>query len=381
MNVLNVNAALGPVSGGGTGERTFQMTRFLQKSDVNCTVLVTNAGLSSERRNSLGGAKVVAYPCLSTRFYIPKFSYKEIRSLVQGADIVHLMGHWTFLNALVYLIARGLGKPYVVCPAGALRIYGRSKNLKKIYNEIFGKRIIRNANACVAISKSDIEDFGEYGVADERVFLIPNGIDYEAVPPADVLGFQSKYGLEGKRFVLFMGRLNNIKGPDLLLEAFGQLKEETKDYQLVFVGSDEGMLDLLIRLASQHRIDDRVHFLGYIGGKDKYQAYYAADLLVIPSRREAMSIVVLEAGAVGTPVLLTEECGFSEITDIGGGRVVPCSVEGLKEGLRTMLGQPRRSKDMGLRLQRYVRDCYSWSRIVRRYIKLYAEISGTRQAK
>ena len=134
MKVLNVNNTIDPVTGGGTAERTFQMSRYLIKSGISCSILTTNIGLTSERIQALNGVEIIAYPCISTRFYVPKFSYKEIKQLIASVDIIHLMGHWTFLNALVYVIARRLKKPYVLCPAGSLVIYGRSKVLKRFYN-------------------------------------------------------------------------------------------------------------------------------------------------------------------------------------------------------------------------------------------------------
>ena len=152
MKILNVNHLLDPVTGGGTAERTFQMSRVLVKAGVNCSILTTNIGLTTERMKALQGVEVIALHCLSKRFYIPRFSYRKIRKLVESVDIVHLMGHWTFLNALVYFIAGRLGKPYVVCPAGALPIYGRSRVFKAIYNYFVGKKIMDNAAGYIAIT-------------------------------------------------------------------------------------------------------------------------------------------------------------------------------------------------------------------------------------
>jgi len=131
MKVLTVNTHLDPVTGGGGAERTFQLCRSLVKAGIECTVLTTDLGLTAERIKALDGVNVIALPCLLKRFYISRFSYSEIKNIVEDADIVHLMGHWTFMNALVYLAAHSLNKPHVVCPAGTLPIYGRSEFIKK----------------------------------------------------------------------------------------------------------------------------------------------------------------------------------------------------------------------------------------------------------
>jgi len=284
------------------------------------------------------------------------------------------MGHWTLINACVYLFARYFQKLYVVCPAGSLLIYGRSKLLKWLYNFIIGRRIIRDASGHIAISTNEITHFESYGIAPERVTVIPNGIDEDGFAVTDDPVFRSKYGLNESPFILFVGRLNTIKGPDLLLEAFGQLGQELKNCHLVFAGHDEGMLHDLRLMAARFSIQDRVHFVGYLGGDDKARAYRAAELVVVPSRQEAMSIVVLEAGISGKPVLLTDQCGFDEVARINGGRVVPPSVEGLKQGLLDMLDDSEKLRTMGRNLQQFVRDRFDWKVIVNDYIALYQKI-------
>lgn len=374
MKILNVNHLLDPVTGGGTAERTFQMSRFLAEAGTDCSILTTDIGLTAERMDALQGIEVLAFSCLSKRFYIPRCSYRQIRKLIQGVDIIHLMGHWTFLNAIVYFIARRLRKPYVVCPAGALPIYGRSKVFKSIYNLVVGKRIMDNAAGYIAITADELPQFQTYGIDPDRVVIIPNGVDGTDYISSDDSGFRKKYGLGSEPFILFVGRLNSIKGPDLLLKAFAQLKDQTKDFHLVFVGPDGGMLTELKQSVAAFGVADRVHFIGYLGGVDKAQAYCAADLLVIPSRQEAMSIVALEAGISATPVLLTDQCGFDEVASVGGGKVVTASVEGLQQGLLELLKNPHRLIIMGENLKKYVSEHFAWNSIVNNFLKLYRQL-------
>jgi glycosyltransferase involved in cell wall biosynthesis len=376
MKILNVNTSLDPVNGGGTAERTFQMSRFLAKAGADCTVLVTDLGLTPERIKELQGVEVVAYPCLSKRFYIPRGSYKKIWNLVADTDIIHLMNHWSFLNALVYLMAKDLQKPYVVCPAGALSIYGRSRILKRLYNLIIGKNIIRQADGQIAIAPVEMTQFRAYGIPPEKISIIPNGVDAGNFLSNDTGAFRKKFGLGDAPFILFMGRLNSIKGPDLLVQAFCNIRENIKSHHLVFAGPDGGMLNRLKEMAAAANISNRVHFTGYLGGDDKSQAYHAAELLVVPSRQEAMSIVVLEAGVTGTPVLITDQCGFDEVLTIGGGRVVPATTEGLQSGLHEVLKEPDGLNAMGERLKHHVKSHFAWDIIASRYLAYYARHLG-----
>ncbi len=349
-----------------------QLCREFVELGHSCTLLTMDLGLSEELKRSIDskGIKAVYLPCVSKRFYLPFPLLGLVARTIRNVDVVHLMGHWTIINALVFLFCLLYRKPYVVCPAGALPIFGRSRVIKNLYNAIVGKRIVQKSNGWVAITPSEVEQFGQYGIPPGRVVVIPNGINVCDFECKNGAGFKSKYGLKGP-FILFVGRLNEIKGPDLLLEAFLSLSHKCSSFELVFIGPDGGMLNNLKRRSSEH--DTTVHYLGYVGGSEKSQAYRAADFLVIPSRQEAMSIVVLEAGAAATPVLLTDQCGFDDVEQIGGGRVVSASVEGIARGIEWMI-EDGDLKIMGKRLNEYVVNNYRWSEAARKYLSLYDSV-------
>lgn len=374
MKVLHVNAILDSVAGGGTAERTFQIARFMGRAGVKSAVLTLDLGLGAERIEALMPASLTALHCVMPRFYLFPLPEPRIRELVCWADIVHLVGHWTVMNALVSREARKQGKPYVVCPAGALPIFGRSPWLKAAYNGLVGKRIVREADGRVAISRNELAHFEDYGVQRDNVTLIPNGVDPDDFRSADTEEFRRKFGLGALPFILFLGRLDLIKGPDLLLKAFAGVAGSCPDVNLVFAGPDGGMLEALRRIAKETADTQRVHFIGPVRGADRSRAYHAASLLAVPSRQEAMSLVALEAGICGTPVLITDRCGFDEVGASGGGLVVPASEESLKAGLEKMLSPSVGLREMGGRMRGLVRDDYLWDTAVRRYLQLFERI-------
>ena len=347
MNVLNVVAAIDPHSGGGTAERTYQMTRYLRKEGVYSGILTTDCGIVGEIPGRREGIEIIALPCLSKRFYIPKLSLVKLRKLIESADIVHLMNHWTFINSIIYMLVRMKRKPYVVCAAGALPVFGRSKILKFIYNFVVGKKIITNANACIAITNEEYADYRRYGVGDSRIVCIPNGIDTDVVNVGDSKKFREKYNLGDVKFILFLGRLNTIKGPDMLLRAYLEIAKEFTDYNLVVAGPDEGMLRDLQRVTIEAQLEDKVHLIGSLEKYDKYGAYKAASIVVIPSRQEAMSIVVLEAGILGKPVVVTDRCGVNHLGNIEAVKIVKANHDSIQEGIRELLSVPATMKRLG----------------------------------
>lgn len=378
MNILNVTGAIDLVTGGGEAERSYQMSLHLAQSGANCKILTINQGSSGDRKNTLDEGMVTALPCLLKRFKIPRCSFGMIEDVVRKADVVHLMGHWSLLNAIVYLAIRKLNKPYVVCPAGALKIFGRSKYLKRIYNIVIGNKIIINASMCIAVTQNEVDSFIAYGVHLDRIRVIPNGIpDVDLICTNDER-LRNKIGLTERPFILFVGRLNLIKGPDLLLKAFCNIKDKFPGVDLMFVGPDGGMLTELKMIVKDECMEDRVRFLGYLDEIGKSQAYRASMFIVIPSRHEAMSIVALEAGITGTPVLLTDQCGFNQISDVGGGWVVAATVDGLSDGLSDILANPGQIEVAAKNIKRYVRNNFSWDIVVNQYWKLYADILDRR---
>lgn len=360
MRILNVVSVISAREGGGNGERTVQLSKALAETGVDCTVLTLVIGNPAARIGHLGGAKLALVSCLNSRFQVPLGGWRLIQDLVRQSDVIHLMGYWSILGAMVSVAARRAGVPYVVSPAGALPLFGRSRWLKWIFNRIVGQQLISKASGWVAITKAECADFMPYGIPTSAIEVLPNGVneaDFSVSGPSK----SDDRKVQSGTLILFMGRLNLIKGPDLLLEAFARVAAEFPDTKLVFAGPDEGLGDTLAKEAEMHGLRDRVHFLGFVSGIDKSLAYRSASLLVVPSRHEAMSIVAVEGGICGVPVLTTNQCGLDELAEIDRGLIVPATAEGLARGLRMALSDRQQLEEWGRRWETMVRERYSWT--------------------
>ncbi len=374
LKVLNVNLSIDVKSGGGTAERTFQLTRSLSKIGVKCKLLALDFDYSKDRLDKIENVELITLPCINRRFYIPIPLINKVKNLVNDVDIIHMIGHWTLLNVLVYLMAKHYHKPYVLCPAGALSYLGRSKRLKAIYNLVVGHRIIQNSAACIAITQDEISDISKYGVDKSKIIHFPNGINENEFKETSVIDFRLKFGLAPTKIILFVGRLNFIKGVDLLFNAFCNICDQIPDYQLVIAGPDEGLKKNLEKKIYQYDLADRIKLIGFLNAKYKGSAYQSSSLLVIPSRSEAMSIVVLEAGINGKAVLITDRCGFDEIRQVNGGEVVEASVTGIEKGLLNILSDNSKLSTMGANLRSYVKQNYLWENIAQDHLDLFKKI-------
>jgi glycosyltransferase involved in cell wall biosynthesis len=359
MKILNVVSILSSRFGGGNAERTIQLSQELVNAGNECTVLTLEIGDPTLLINKLGGARLEILACLNKRFQVPYFNSSKLKNVIRNSDVIHIMGYWSILAVIVARIARQEGVPYVICPAGALPLFGRSIFLKRIFNFIFGYNLIRNANGWIAVTASELPDFEQYSIKSHDVEVIPNGVvesDFTIPITYSSLIPESPY-------ILFMGRLNYIKGPDLLLDAFIKISANFPLYELVLAGPDEGLLNSLLQKAKFAGLERRVHFVGFVSGSDKVDLYRSAKLLVVPSRIEAMSIVAIEAGICGIPVVMTDQCGLDDLREVSQELVVPVSIHSLSTALEIAIGDHQRLKDWGLEWQKIVRSRFLWKDI------------------
>lgn len=359
--------------GGGTVERVLQLHNSLKKLDVDSHILTLH---DSAETIELSKNEVTGLTCLSKRWFIPAPNLIKIWLQVKRSDAVHMINNWTLLNVWTYIMCRLQRKPYFYCPAGALTIYGRSRFFKRLYRCLIGREILKRAKKVIAISKSEIEQFRHEGIAVDKIIELPNGIAVDEFLVSEPELFRSYHKIPDRPFILFLGRLNPIKGPDLLLEAFKSI-EHRLSYDLVIAGPDGGMLEELQAYAAENQLSERVHFVGSLKGDMKSSAYHGASLFVIPSRHEAMSIVALEAACCKVPVLMTNICGFPSLETVGAAKQVDVSSKSIAAGIVGLLSEPG-LKQRGIKGYEYVVSNYPWDRVASRLLSEFKNsLSGS----
>jgi glycosyltransferase involved in cell wall biosynthesis len=197
----------------------------------------------------------------------------------------------------------------------------RNVLLKRIYHSLYGNEMLAGAAKVIATSDQEASELTEGGLAKERIELRRNGVMRpERLPERGT--FRRKIGKNDQDLVvLFLGRLSEKKSPEMLLRAFASLpgQVEGRTLQLVFAGPDErGMEARLKGAARELRITERVSFVGPIFGNEKWAAYRDADIFVLPSQNENFGNTAAEAAAVGTPVIVTENCGIAPLLKEAG---------------------------------------------------------------
>ncbi len=375
MKILNVLSSMDPVAGGGIMERIHQLSRQLIQKGHQCAILATAKGWSQEFIDKIEGLEAVSLPCLSERFMIPEGAGKWLDENIRRFDIVHLAGNWSPINVTAHKAARKHKSPYVFSAMGWLKIDGRSKLIKHIFRFLWTRQILLDANAVIAISPREIEDYKRFNVPKEKIRFIPNGIVTEGLGAKDDNAFRERYGLDNRKIILFIGRLSPIKGADLLVEAFSFIAGAFPDYQLLIFGNDHGgFQSQLERKIEAFNMRNSIKIFPPIFGAEKSWAYHAAELFVIPSRFDTMTIVALEAAACGCPVLLTDQCDFAAIGEHGGGLIVSCEAPAIAGGMHKLLNNPVELKQMGAAAGKYILKNYHWDKISDDFIRLFQNI-------
>lgn len=346
MRILHVVPSFHP-SWGGTSKMVKIISKELVKKGHEVVVCTSNFGYEHNKINvqNMDGVtirffrNVDPYFARSLKICADLGIATFLKDEIMFFDVVHLHEFRTFQNILVYYYARKYDVPCVLQTHGSLPRIIEKKMLKQVYDVFFGYRLLRNASKVIALTRMEANQYRSMGVPKKKIKIIPNGIDlseYSNLPSTG--SFKEKFGLDKNlRMVLYLGRIHRIKGIDILVEAFASVIENLDDVMLVVVGPDDGYLGELEALIKALNIEDKVIITGPMYGEDKLEAYVDADVYVLPSRYETFPMTVLEALACGTPIILTENCGLSDLIRDNVGLVVTPDSTKLTEALLKLL--------------------------------------------
>ena len=291
-------------------------------------------------------------------------------------DVVHIFGLYDLLGPAAGKACREIKLPYVVEPIGMFVPIVRNVRLKRVYHFLYGRKMLAGAAQVIATSEQEVNELIGGGISKEKIVLRRNGvIAPEKLPERGV--FRKAKGItQDALMVLFLGRLSEKKSPELLLRAFSQLPKSVdgKELQLVFAGPDEqGMEARLKDLAAEVRSVDRVQFTGPIFDEQKWAAYRDADVFVLPSRNENFGNTAAESAAVGTPVIVTENCGVASLL-AKAGRIIPHEESALVTALNELLQDGALREQLGRHAMRAAAEM-GWEDPVCQTEELYRKLA------
>jgi len=290
---------------------------------------------------------------------------KALKRIWKDFDVVHIHGCGRFTTdfSLKFLKDK---IPIVFTSHGFF--HSKKAKIFKFFDRRILKKGFRNVRFANALTKAEFDEYNNFGISNERIVEIPNGIDLKKFKKddGDVEDLRKKYGL-GDKVVLYVGRIHESKGLGFLVRAV-----EDIDCQVLIVGRDGGYRKELESLAERLGIQDRIIFTGGVSEKDLISSYFASDVFVLPSQHEGFGIVVIEAMAAGLPVIVSDRGSLPYIVKDGvDGFVLKYGdVEELKKGMKKLLGDKDLGRKFGKEGGKSVKK-YDWDRVVEKYERIY----------
>ncbi len=296
----------------------------------------------------------------------------------QGLQYDVLHSHYWLSGVAGLQLARRWDVPHVTMfhTLGRLKQLAHPREPEPLIRLEMERRLIKHVDQIIAATTDErMQMIRHCGATAGQVQVIPCGVDLKLFVPQNRQSARKKLGLkQDSPVLLFVGRLDPFKGPDLLLRAAAMMEE---DAQIVIVGGklrDDKELQELRKLAAQLKISRRVQFLGAQPQQELPTIYSAADVTVIASYHESFGLAAVESLACGTPVVATRSGGLTTIIrDSETGYLVPRCPGFFAERLDGLLRNPNLLAQMRLAARPSVLQ-FSWKNVAEQMRNLYGDV-------
>jgi D-inositol-3-phosphate glycosyltransferase len=298
-----------------------------------------------------------------------------------GVDAVH--AHYWLSGEVGHALKHRLEVPFVVTFHTLARIKGAGGDIEPGYREAAEAAQLGCADAvCVSCEAERSELIDHYGVPAGRVVIVSPGVEHAIFGPGDRGGARRAIGeQEETPLVLFAGRIQALKGPDVAIRALALM--ENRQARLLVVGGASGIAghaqeEEMRLLAEELGLADRVRFVAPQPHHLLSTYYRAADVIVVPSRSESFGLVALEAAACGTPVVASAVGGLTSLVDDGvtGVLVKSRTPAAFAGALDAVLNDPAMATSMSMAGAVASLD-YSWTAAATRLNTVYDELCST----
>jgi glycosyltransferase involved in cell wall biosynthesis len=370
MRVLHIVPNIDPKQG-GPARSVVALVQALRKVE----------GLQVELA-AAGPMELVDIPfTIRTRWSLPSgTAKKKLREAIAQANVVQLHSFWNGIISYAAKTCRQLKIPYIHTPRGMLDPFClRTRSWLKKLSAWFGEeKNIAGAAGFHLLSQEE-----EQGMLSARPYLqnrdrviAPNGLGQVPEQITEGLLAQRFPETKGRQTLLFLGRLDEIKGLELPLQSLAMIPAEKRPMVLL-IGPDFGVQESLQQQAATLGVAPWVIFTGPIYADDRFSLLAQADVIGLTSHYDCNPVTATEAFAVGGVVLATEGSGLRHAAQQGAAVVVPRTVAAFAEALQDLLAdEPRRSM-LSKSARLYANRQLRWDRLIEPLLQMYQRIRKT----
>lgn len=311
--------------------------------------------------------------------------HRNIPALVASHDIVHAHAMWQSPGWMACEEAVAQGRPFVLSPRGSLlpKRLAKSRLKKRLAAVFFDGRNVRRCALMHATSTEEAESIRNFGYRGP-IALIPNGIN---VPHDSTVlhwrthadAFRSRFPeMAGKRLLLFLSRIEPIKGVTSLATAWGEIAHRHPDWHLVIAGPVErNHVQDVTGILESYGVAGRTTVAGPLYGEHREQAFAACDIFVLPTKSENFGMVVGESLARSVPVITTVGAPWPGLIDHACGWWIAHGESALTACLDEALTTPPAAlREMGGRGRLWMQRDFAWPAICGRMLDAYRWLLG-----
>ena len=294
--------------------------------------------------------------------------------------------HYWLSGWLGQAFSRWLGVPHVITfhTLSRIKMQSRPGEREPIQRQEVEEQIISSADRIVAFSPHERDAMARlYGADVGRVQLAPCGVDLGTFRPLDREESRRQLGLNGDKVLLCVGRIESLKGVELLVRTTAQL-DTCEPVRVLVVGDDNGQdreVDRLRELAESLEVGDTIDFVGRVAQEELPVYYSAADVCVVPSFYESFGLAALESMACGTPVVASRVGGLSTVIQHGSTGYLKSwrCPEAFANSLEMLISSKSLQHSMGLAARRRAEDM-SWDKVAEQIAGIYDILARERAA-
>ncbi len=335
---------------GGCTRVAYDLSKELVKRGHDVTILTTDMYkpdmryIINNNPEVIDGINIYRFKNISNKLAWKYYLYTDIgiisfmKKHLKKFDVVHLHDFRSFQTIAVMHYCKKYNVPYILQPHGGV-LSKNTINSKVIFDKLFTFKNFNNCKYLVALNETEKIQLINYGADANKIMIVNNGInisDFLNTPPHGK--FRYKYSIDNNTLILlYLGRINKIKGLDLLIDAYSQLIKEVANTELIIVGPDDGFLKNIKDKIIMLNISDNIIFTGPLYDTEKIEAYVDADIFILPSYYESFGLSAIEACACGTPAIVTTGCFIHEIINNNLGLSSATNATELKETMKNLL--------------------------------------------
>jgi glycosyltransferase involved in cell wall biosynthesis len=309
-------------------------------------------------------------------FFCPN-AKKFAREIVSDFDVIHVCTWYSHICMIFAQVAFEKKVPFIISSWGSLLPNARKlkSSQKWVADQLYTKKILKHATGFQSVGESEREEFLKLGAKPESIYRLDNPVELEKFEVSKRENILKKNNMQDKKFLLFLGRINEKKGIELLLESFLNILKKQNELVLVLAGSGTKEYEIKIKKkVSELGLENNVIFTGLVTENEKLELLESASLFVLTSHSDVHPIAVQDALTMSLPVVITKACDYPEVVDYDAGIIVDEDINQITDAILEIINDKERLDVMSKNARKIVLEKFQLKIQIKKYEEMYQDV-------